>query len=432
MKTYLRLACAALGLLALTAPQVSAQPDPNTRAEVRQALYDTFDVLRQATWWNDFDGSFNPAPAEDAWCGDDGCGYPVGDCKPLDIWAQAEFLMWWSKGSQFPALVTTTNQPNVPRLQAGRLGFATTDVLLGNETLGDEIQSGGRLDLGIWLDPCHNVGLGVKAYGLEGDADKFFATSAGVPTLAIPFFNPLINQEDAQLIAYTDPGGVVNEAGSIEMEYNTSFGGTDVYTRIMMERCPINRVDLIGGYSYLRLADNFTMRSTYTSFLPIDLGNTYNLRDTFAAQNVIHGGMLGLMGTRGHGRWSLDWLGKVTLGANHQRVRIAGTTIITPPVGAPVAFNGGVFAQPSNIGFYDNSQTVVVPEITCNLTYHLSSNWSVGIGYNLLWISSVATAGRQIDRVVDRGQLIPRPAFADFTTDDHWLQGINMSLRAEF
>lgn len=430
MKTNLRLACAALALLSVTVTQVSAQE--NRQAEVRQALYDTFDVVRQATWLNDFDGSFNPAPAEDPWCGADGCGVAVGDCKPLDIWAQAEFLMWWTKGTHVPPLVTTTNQPNVPRAEAGRLGFNTTDVLLGNEQFGDEIQAGARLDIGIWLDPCHNVGLGVKTYGLEGDAVSFFADSPGDPTLAIPYFNPLLMQEDALLIAFVDPVDGPISAGSIAVDYNNSLVGTDVYTRIMMERCTINRVDLIGGYSYLRLADNLTMRSSAISFQPLDNGTVYNFRDTFAASNVIHGGMLGFTGTRGRGRWSLDWLGKVTLGANRQTVRIAGDTTITPPMGVPNTFNGGLFAQPSNIGFYTNSQTVVVPEVTCNLNYHLNSNWSVGVGYNLMWISSVATAGRQIDRVVDRQQIIQRPAFNGFTTDDHWVQGINLSLRADY
>lgn len=430
MKTNLRLACAAVALLFLTATQVPAAE--NRQAEVRAALWDTFDVVRQATWWNDFDGSFNPAPAEDAWCGEDGCGCVIGDCKPLDIWAQAEFLMWWTKGTFVPPLVTTTNQPNVPRAQAGRLGFATTDILFGNEQLGDEIQAGVRLDIGIWLDPCHNVGLGARTYGLEGDAEGFFADSAGDPTLAIPYFNPLLNQEDALLIAYIDPMTGPAKAGNVAVDYNTTFVGTDVYTRIMMERSEITRIDLIGGYSYMRVADNLTLRANYISFDVVDNGFTYNIRDTFAATNTIHGGMLGLMGRRGRGRWSLDWLAKATLGANRQTVRIAGATVITPPALPPAAFAGGVFAQPSNIGFYANSQTVVVPEITCNLNYHMNSNWSIGIGYNLMWISSVATAGRQIDRVVDLQQVIPRPAFNGFTTDDHWVQGINMSLRADY
>lgn len=429
MKTNLRLACAALALLFLTATQVPAQ---DRRAEVKEAVWDTFDVVRQATWWHDFDGSYNPSPAEDPWCGEDGCGLPIGDCKPLNVWAQAEYLLWWTKGSPVPPLVTTTNQPNVPRAQAGRLGFATTDILLGNETFGDEVQSGARLDFGIWLDACHNVGVGARTYGLEGDADRFFATSPGVPTLAVPFFNPLINQEDALLVAYVDPVNGPVTAGSVAVNYNSTFVGTDVYTRIMMERSTINRVDLVGGYSYLRLADNLTMRENYTSFQPIDNGTVYNIRDTFAATNTIHGGMLGLTGTRGRGRWSLDWLAKATLGANRQTVRIAGATTITPPALPAATFNSGLFAQPSNIGFYTNSQTVVVPEINCNLNYHMNSNWSVGIGYNLIWISSVATAGPQIDRTVDLQQVIQRPAFNGVTTDDHWVQGMNFSLRADY
>ncbi len=431
MKTNLRLASAFAALLILTVTQVSAQ-------EVRQALADTFDVVRQSTWLNDHDGSYNPTPAEDTWCGDESCGCCNQCCRPLDMWAQVEFLMWWGKGSEMPALVTTSNPANVPRATAGVLGFPTTDILLGNEIFGEEIQAGARANLGVWLDSLHNVGLGVRTYGLEGDTENFYANSTGDPVLARPFFNALLNQEDALLIAYTDPvdGPVVD--GSIAVNYNTSFAGTDVYTRIMMERCRLNRVDLIGGYSYLRLADSLSIRSFHTSHDPFIDGTTFQIRDRFSSSNVFHGGMLGLMGTRGRGRWSLDWLAKASLGASLQRVNIAGSTVITPLNGAPIPLAGGLLAQQSNIGSYTNSQTVVIPELTVNLNYHLSTNWSVGIGYNFIWLSSAVTAGPQIDRQVNLTQLAgpligpARPAFSGFNTEDYWLMGMNMSLRAEY
>lgn len=425
MKTNLRLASAFVAVLLLTATHVAAQ-------EVRQAMADTYDVLRQATWWNDWDGSFNPCPAEDAWCGDDNCGC-ANACRPLDVWAQVEFLMWWGKGSVVPPLVTTSVPANVPRAQAGVLGFPETQVLFGDETLGDTIQSGGRANLGIWLDPCHNVGLGVRTFGTEGDSESFFAESlTGDPVLARPFFNALLNQEDSLLIAYTDPvdGPIVD--GNVQAGYSSSFNGTDLYTRIMMDRCPTNRVDLVGGYSYYRLADTLSIRSVHTARDVVQNGTVFDIRDSFSTSNVFHGGMLGLMGSRARGRWSIDWLGKVSLGSAHQRVRIAGSTTITPPAGVPAVNAGGLLAQPSNIGEYENSQTVFVPEFTANLSYHMNSNWSVGIGYNLIWMSSATTAGPQIDFVVDRAQIIPRPAFNGFNNDDYWLMGINMSLRADY
>lgn len=401
-------------------------------------MADTYDVLRQATWWNDWDGTFNPAPAEDNWCGQDVCDC-CNQCKPLDVWAQAEYLMWWGKGSSTPPLVTTSVPSiGIARDDAGQLGIPTTQILFGGETLGDTIQSGVRLGLGVWLDTAHNVGIGVRAYGLEGDSENFFQASNGDPILAIPFFNPDLGvngEEDALLIAYINPDPMIGleTTGSIGVDYSTSFVGTDVFTRIMMERSQLNRIDLIGGYTYFRLADNFSMRSIANPQDPVVAGTVIDIRDQFASSNVFHGGMLGLAGSRGRGRWSLDWLTKLSLGSNSQRVRINGTTIITPPVGPPAVNPTGFFARASNIGEYENSQTVFVPELTVNLHYHMSSNWSVGIGYNLMWMSSVVTAGEQIDRVVDTNfpQNVQRPAF-NFNTDDYWLTGINFSLRAEY
>jgi hypothetical protein len=200
----------------------------------------------------------------------------------------------------------------------------------------------------------------------------------------------------------------------------------------MMERCRINRVDIVGGYSYFRLADTLSIQSFHTAREPLIAGTTFDIRDSFSSSNVFHGGMLGFTGSRCRGRWSIDWLTKVSVGSSSQRVRIAGSQTITPLAGVPATFQGGLLAQPSNIGEYENSQTVVVPELKANLTYHMSSNWSVGIGYNLIWLSSAVTAGPQIDRVVDQSQIINRPLFTGFNTDDYWVMGINMSLKAEY
>jgi long-subunit fatty acid transport protein len=73
-----------------------------------------------------------------------------------------------------------------------------------------------------------------------------------------------------------------------------------------------------------------------------------------------------------------------------------------------------------------------MPELSVNLNYHMNSHWSVGIGYNFIWMNSVVTAGPQIDRVVDPTQVVPRPDFTTFSNDDYWLMGMNFSLRAEY
>jgi hypothetical protein len=419
-----------LALFLLSAGRAPAQ-------EVRQALADTFDVVRQASWWNDIDGSYNPYPAEDHWCGSDqGCECFAG--RPINMWAQVEYLMWWGKGSHVPALVTTSVPANVPRAQAGVLGFNTTQILFGDELLGDEVQSGVRSDIGIWLDACHNTGVGVRTYGLEGDQANFFASSTGDPVLARPFFNALLQQEDALLIAYTDPVDGPIASGNIAINYNTSFVGNDVYLRMMMERCPTNRVDLVSGYTYMRLADNLNIRSFHTSLEPLAAGTTFDIRDQFATSNVFHGGMIGLQGTRARDRWSIDWLGKLNIGANRQRVRIAGSSTVTPLVGAPVTLPGGLLAQETNIGDYERSTFALVPELTVNLNYHLNSNISLGIGYNLIWWDAAVTAGPEIDRQVNLTQLTgpligpARPAFPGFVEDDYWLMGLQFSLRAEY
>jgi hypothetical protein len=431
MKTNLRLVGASLALVLLAVTYVPAQ-------EVRQALADTLDAARQSTWLTNHDGTYNPYPAEDAWCGDESCGVCNQCCRPLNMWAEVEYLMWWSKGSVMPALVTTSVPSNVPRTDAGVLGVATTRVLFGDATFGDEVQSGARANIGIWLDNVHNVGLGVRTYGLGGASENFNAASLGDPVLARPFYNALLAQEDALLIAYIDPvdGPIVD--GSIDASYNNSFVATDIYGKIMMERSRLNRVDLIGGYSYLRVADALSIRSLHTSRELVNDGTTFDIRDNFSTSNTFHGGMIGLEGSRGRGRWSVDWMSKISIGSNNQKVRIAGSTVVTPLVGAPTNLNGGLLAQQTNIGTYEDSDTIVIPEMSVNLNYHLSSNWSVGVGYNLIWLSSAVTTGPEIDRRVNLSQLTGPligpavPAFPGFVQDDYWLMGMNFSVKAEY
>lgn len=431
MKTNLRLVGAIMALVLLAATPVPAQ-------EVRQALTDTLDAARQSTWLTNHDGTYNPCPAEDTFCGDDACGICNQCCRPLNMWAEVEYLMWWGKGSVMPALITTSVPSNVPRTDAGVLGVPTTRVLFGGETFGDEVQSGARANIGIWLDGVHNVGLGVRTYGLGGASENFNAASLGDPILARPFYNAQLLQEDALLIAYIDPvdGPIVD--GSVAAAYNTSFVATEVYGKIMMERSRLNRVDLIGGYSYLRLADALSIRSLHTSRELINDGTTFDIRDSFSASNTFHGGMIGLEGSRGRGRWSIDWMTKLSVGSNNQKVRIAGGTVVTPLVGAPTNLNGGLLAQGTNIGTYEDADTIIIPEFGMNLNYHLSSNWSVGVGYNLIWLSSAVTSGPEIDRRVNLSQLTGPlvgpavPEFPGFVQDDYWLMGMNFSLKAEY
>lgn len=68
-------------------------------------------------------------------CGVAGCD--MGCVIPCDRWVSFEYLLWWRKGQNFPALITTS-PTGTAQADAGVLLSAT--VLFGNETTGEADQ----------------------------------------------------------------------------------------------------------------------------------------------------------------------------------------------------------------------------------------------------------------------------------------------------
>jgi hypothetical protein len=423
-------------LLLIAAACLAAMPSPGLARELGP-------ILSELASWQD--GSLrgdlaveNPAllnPAEDIHCDNGCCGYCQSCCKTRDIWASAEFLMWWGKGTRLPALITTS-PPGTPQLQAGVIGQPDTTILYGNLMSGDDMRTGARINFGIWLDPEHNVTLGGKFYGLESERQAFFTSSTGDPILARPFFNAVLGQQDALLIAF--PGLV---EGAISVDHVTdNFMGAESYIQIMMDRECCRRVDLILGYHFLRMDDSLTINSLHRiteigGLLP--QGTTFNLTDQFSTENEFHGGEIGLKTKMARGCWSLDGLIKASLGNQRQQVTITGTGEINIPPGPPAPLNGGFLALPTNSGTFERNRFVVIPEATLNLTYHHTPTLSFHTGYNIIWMSEAVTSGDQIDLRLNLSQQagpLVGPAFPQFPFQerDFWVQGINFGMNLDF
>lgn len=357
--------------------------------------------------------------AEDFGCGDGGCGTCPCCCKRLDIFGSAELLLWWAKGSALPPLVTTS-PPGTPQAEAGVLGFPGTTVLFGNEQAGTDMQVGGRITLGLWLDEAQNVAVANRFYGLGGADTRFTANSAGDPILARPFFNAFLGGlPDAFLVAF--PGLT---AGGIDAHYRMqNFIGNEVYLEIMMDRDRCRRRNLLFGYHFLRLDDRLNIFTNQ-----VVQANTIEVFDRFATENEFHGGMIGLRSIRSSGCLSLESLVKFSLGSVRQQVSIAGETVIDG-----TAFEGGFLAQPSNIGVFERDRLLFVPELTVNLRYHVNPCLSFHMGYNLIWLSQVVTSGEQIDLNINLSQPVG-PALPQFQFHDenYWLQGINFGVNWDF
>lgn len=370
-------------------------------------------------------------------CGDpacNACDAGCGDCCESPVarnFARIEYLMWTGRGRAIPELVTSAFAPGPG---AGVLGNPNTTVLYGGNDIGTDWRSGARLTVGRVLDENGEWMAVGRFLGLGNGSDQFRATSAaGDPILARPFFNTLLNQEDAFLVAY--PGFSVN--GSVDIVSRSTMMGAEAYLRHLILGEEDMTIDVLGGYQMSRVDDSLDIRNSSLILLdPRGIfapNTTIAMRDQFRTRNEFHGGVFGLAIDSFRGPWKLEALGKVGIGNQRETVIIAGNTLITPAVGPAVNDPNGLLARQTNNGTFQRDVFTFVPELNLNLGYQIN-NWTFTVGYSFIYWNNVAFAGSQIDRSVNLSNPLvgaARPTF-NFRDSDYWLQGVNIGAELAF
>jgi hypothetical protein len=361
------------------------------------------------------------------------------NCEPRGTaWFDAEYLMWWMRGSSLPPLVTTS-PAGTPRGQAGVLGNSATSILFGNSIVNGELRSGGRLTAGYWLDSDSSTAIEASVFALETKAARFAASSTGNPILARPFFNALTRAQDAELVAF--PGVVT---GSIGIGDGSRILGAGLLARQQVCCGCDYHIDALFGYRYLRYSDHLEISENLTSTDPnnvnIPPGTTLSVLDSFKTTNDFHGFDMGLSADVHRGPWTFGWLAKIGLGQNHESVHIQGGTTVRVPAAAPVVNSGGLYALSSNIGDFSHDRLSFVPELGLKVGYQFSPRVNVCAGYTLLLWDDVVQAGRQIDTVINSNLIPPvvsagsnpaRPA-PRFESTNIWIQGIDFGVEFKF
>jgi hypothetical protein len=327
------------------------------------------------------------------------------------------------------------------------IGQTGTTILLGDQQINHSLESGGRTELGCWLDAAQNFGAEVTYFGLDHGIEHFNFNSNGSPILARPFFNadhrnPTTGaydggQNDSLVIAGTTAGGLAT-TGSFAARSSTGLEGGELLLRWALLRAPCYRLDMVGGYRLLRMDDDLKIGDTASN---TDVGSVSS-NDEFATRNYFNGVELGVLFEQHKGRWSLESLLKLGLGDTHSLVYINGYTMTTPAGGTvegPV--KGGLLALPSNIGLYGSDRFSVAPEAGFHLSYDLTCKLRATIGYTFLYWGGVARPGDQINLVINGDQIpppvtsrtapTPQPNFVLHTTD-FWAQGLGFGLDYHF
>jgi hypothetical protein len=358
------------------------------------------------------------------------------------------------RGDSTPPLVNTGNPLLDPT--AGIQGSPTTMTLFGNERLGDEAVSGGRLTVGLWFSDAHYWGIEGSGFVVGEATDRFSADSlTGVPLLVRPIqnvgpivadrfgnirANPAPGQEAFQRLA--DPFGV---AGSIDIDRRTTFWGFDINLKRGLLCCENGYIDLLFGYRQLGLDESLTITEQLTT-TTVSPRQAFRVQDRFETTNRFYGGQIGFDSEYRCGRWSFGLRSKVALGNTQQMAELSGSTTRQIGTGMPMTLPGGLLVQSgTNMGRFFQERFSVVPEVGLTLGFQLCSWCRATVGYNFLYWNNVWRPGGAIDRGINTAYLpfapitpttvvngtvagVPaRPAFIPASTD-FWAQGLTLGL----
>ena len=370
----------------------------------------------------------------------DPCG-PCGPCGPAGkYWVAAEYIYWTTSGNRIPALATTAPL-GTPRETAGTLGDPNTTVLFGNSRINDDWRSGFRVRAGMWFDECQRCGIEGDFFylGQSRKQASFDCDGTGRPIVMRPFFNVNENRQDTELVCFPDV-----LAGRIAIDSKSSFWGTSA--NLIKNICcdPCGRTDFLLGYRYLNLTDDLTIREDLTSLAgatTVPVGTQFTVIDRFRTENNIHAPYVGLNWERRFSHYYLNVRSTIGIGWNHESTEISGSTTITPPApGVATVYQGGLLAQPSNIGRTTSNKFVVVPTGQVRLGVQLTEHARAYVGYDFMYVSNVARSGDQIDLRVNTNQIPPStglgngPALPAPTgrRTDFWAQGASVGLEFRF
>jgi len=212
-----------------------------------------------------------------------------------------------------------------------------------------------------------------------------------------------------------------------------AFGATDSKLRAF----------LTGAYRFFDLSEGLSIKATNIPPalppLPFPLPANASVveLDRFTTQNIFNGGEIGTGAELNLSRFSLGVDSRLALGNMHQTLDIDGsTTAIFGPYRA--SFEGGLLAQPSNIGSVSRNRFAMIPQVDVKLGYQVLPAMRLTVGYNFTYITNVIRPGGNVDLNVNTTQIaglpLVGPAQPGVLWDETsiWLQGVTAGMDFRF
>jgi Putative beta barrel porin-7 (BBP7) len=356
-------------------------------------------------------------------------------------WADAEFLLWWMRGQNLPA-IATTNPIGTSANQAGILGAPGTSTIIGGSWANDGLRTGGKFSGGYWFENMPDIAIEADFFFLQNLSQSYNSVSDGSTILARPFTNALDGAPSAVRIAY--PGDV---SGSISAQVATNgFVGGGIGFRQNLTAFQTNnfRLDALVGYRAMTFSDKVNIDSNLTSINPdnanfVAVGTTINASDRFSSSNTFNGFDTGFAGEYNTGKFSFQSAFRIALGMTQSNVKINGSTTTFVPGTDSISSVGGLYALSSNIGDVGNKAVSIIPQVNTRAGYMITDSLKASLGYNFLIWTGVVRSANMIDTTINPN-LIPnssttggpqRPSLS-MAQSSIWAQGLNFSLEYNY
>lgn len=381
-------------------PQMAMQPMATAPTDVYGSLW-----TDSGSDWSG--GGCSPAPS--------GNCCPTGTCRGLCscdpcapcAWMRAEVLLGWLSGYDTPPLLVQS--PTDTPID----DFSDDRVMFGGETFGKDLRIGGRITGGFWFDACRKLGIQAEAFTLGNDDNEINILSDGDPFISRPFFNTNagVNSADGQVIALD---GVA--VGSFRANTSGRFVSAAPALRWNVNCCSdgcgsSQRLDFIGGYRFFQLREGFSseevLRPQDGSYAP---GTSFTLRDNIDTQNDFHGFELGGVLMQQNGNLTTEFQVLAAFGEMTRLYQLDGSTTLFVPNAIDDTYPGGFLVRPQDIGTHTDSEFTVIPQFRANISYCLSQNVQLTMGYSFVYMKDVFRPGPLMSTAFDGSTLGVDPA----------------------
>ncbi len=360
-----------------------------------------------------------------------------GGAPGYRFYTEGSYLLWFLDSGNIPIPLVTTGP------SAGVVGRPGTAVVAGSGPVDYSAASGFKVAVGGWLGDSR---LGLEGSGLYLAPQNVHTDLGGGSAfvLARPFFDPNTRRESAVLV--TAPGAF---SGGVAVDNSAQAWGFEVTPFWRLVSGDRVALDFLTGFRYFQWQESLNVfaasqvlaggTAAFNGF-GLGAGSQLVVHDRFGAVSTFYGGNLGARLSTSRGGLFVDLTGKVALGGVKEIVNVDGTTSVVGggPFVTTATAPGGFLASGNYLGKRSENRFAVLPEGDLKVGYQFTSWLNAFVGYSVLYVSSVARPGDQLNRNIPATQLpisasfsrtAPRPAaITDVVDDGLWLHGFSFGV----